>query len=128
MVSDLFGASRSRRRTLWPFVAIAVALAVVGLAFVTSGTGAPLYAEDLREQAAGIARTAPVFQDVLSRVGDVDRIELVTVVDEVEAAIEDAREFLGSTDDAPPEAAAATVLLGLAVELWQRGVVDLETA
>lgn len=100
----------------------------MGLAFVTSGTGAPLYAEDLREQAAGIARTAPVFQDVLSRVGDVDRIELVTVVDEVEAAIEDARGFLGSTDDAPPEAAAATVLLGLAVELWQRGVVDLETA
>ncbi len=127
MVSDLFGAPRSRRRLLWPIVLSALGLLVVGLAFVTSGTGSPLYAEDLREQAAAIARKAPVFQDVLARVGAVDRVELVNVVDEVEAAIADSRDFLESTE-APEEATAAAVLFGLAVDLWEQGVLDLESA
>jgi hypothetical protein len=100
---------------------------VVGLAFVTSGTGSPLYAEDLREQAGAIARTAPVFQDVLARVGTVDRIELANVVDEVEAAIAGGREFL-EAGEAPPEATAATVLFGLAIDLWEQGVLQMEAA
>ena len=106
----------------------AIAVVVVALAAITGDSTAVLYAEDLREQAVVVSRKAGVFQDVLTRISSVDRVELVSVVDEIEGAISDARGFTQSVENPPDEAAAVTVLFGLALDSWEQGTLDLERA
>lgn len=112
----------------WPALVVLIALIALAVAAANSGSSSPLYAEDLRSQAAVVARKAVVFQETLARIGSVDRVELVNVIDEVEAAIDDAQRFLASIEDPPEGAAAAGVLFGLALDLWEQGAVDLEAA
>lgn len=109
-------------------VITALAVVVVALAALSGDSTAPLYAEDLREQAVTVSRKAGVFQDVLTRVSSVDRVELVGVVDEIEVAIADARAFIADVENPPDGAAPVAVLFGLALDSWEQGCLGLERA
>ena len=68
-----------------------------------------------------ISRRAEVFQDMLTRMASVDRVELQTVTDESVARIDTVRTFLTELEEPPAEFLAVITLFDLALESWGAG-------
>lgn len=121
MIGDAFGRTRRRRRWLIPLLLVTALLVAIGLSQAATPS-TPLLAEDLRSQALQVSRRAEVFQDMLIRMGSVDRVELQTVTDEALARLTGIRTGLSELEDPPGEIVAVLVLFDLALESWSDGV------
>lgn len=85
----------------------------------------PLLTEDLRTEMLAVSRRANTFQDVLIRMGAVDRVELSTVTDETASTLQQVRRRLESMDAIPADLAGVVALLDLALESWETGTGSL---
>lgn len=121
MSHDVFGSSRRRRRWVLPAL---VAVVLVGMVLLSqlATPASPLLTEDVRTQMLDVSRPASVFQDVVARAGNAERVELTTITTESVDTLAAVRDELNVIADPPPEVLGVLTTLDLALQSWTTGV------
>jgi hypothetical protein len=115
-------------RILWPTLILGVLVVAAVVSAAGEETRTQLgYLDEIRSQAADLARSGSSIADIMARVDAVDRDEFMTVFENAAVNLETAQEFLA---DEPPTRALIPVraMYRQAIEAWTRGVDGLATA
>ncbi len=121
---------RRRRRGFW----LAALLTVVGLSFLSMGVvrsdtrTLAAYVDGARSVADTEARLASSFQDLVVRVGEVERPALIATLSELEERTAEAVTSLPPADERPESVAEAHGFLSVALTSWRDGLARFRRA
>lgn len=111
-----------RRRYLWPLLLTVLVLGGLGLARINERAVAAVgYVDGIRRSAGSLVTPASSFAGLAGRVGSIDRAEFLTVIDTMEAALEQAAV---AVDESPEsgELVGVAALYRLTLDTWKTGV------
>jgi hypothetical protein len=113
---------RALGRFLWPILITAAALIAVAVSSAGRDTRADLeYLNAIQEHAVALSTRGDALREVSSRLARIDRTELMTVVDGIQADLAIGQEFVA---EEPPSSAlfAVNALYRQALDAWNAGI------